>query len=44
MMVLQAVFWLRKVYSRFDTTTTLPIEYASLTISTNFGGILWLYV
>ena len=38
---LQAVVWLRKTYSRFDTTTTLPIEYASLTISTNFGGILW---
>ena len=38
---LQAVLWLRKVYRRFDTSTTLPIEYASLTISTSFGGILW---
>ena len=38
---LQAVLWLRKTYSRFDTTTTLPIEYACLTMSTNFGGIVW---
>lgn len=38
---LQAVLWLRKTYSRFDTTTTLPIEYACLTVSTNFGGIVW---
>jgi hypothetical protein len=34
----QAVVWLRKVYARFDTTTILPIEYATLTISTSFGG------
>ena len=40
-MMVASVIWLRKCYSRFDTTTMLPIEYGMLTVSTNFGGLLF---
>ena len=35
-----AVIWLRFVYRRFDTATMFPVEYSSLIMSTNVGGIV----
>ena len=37
----QAVRWLRRCYSRFDTTTMLPVEYGMLTLSSTFGGMMF---
>ena len=36
----QSALWLRTCYRRFDTATMFPIEYGTLTMSTNLGGML----